>query len=257
VVEAAVAARLSAIALTDHDSTSGLPAASKAAQAGGIQLVAGVELSAHEGEREIHLLGLHLQHPPLLESRLTDLRAQRVERAMRIVEKLRQLGVALTSEAVLAEAGSSAIGRPHVARAMVAGGFVPTLRAAFDRYLGAGRPAYVDKTRFALRDAIQLVHDVGGIAVLAHPASDGTLQTLTAMKLIGLDGVEVYHPSHSAEDKARLSTLAEHLDLVPSGGSDWHGIDAGNRRLGGESVPIAWLDVQLERVAARRSLAAG
>jgi predicted metal-dependent phosphoesterase TrpH len=257
VVAAASRAKLVAIALTDHDSTSGIPAAAAAAEAAGIQLVAGVELSAHDDEREIHVLGLHLKHLAMLESRLAELRAQRVERALRIVEKLRTLGVPLTSGAVFAEAGGSAVGRPHVARAMVAAGHVPTLRAAFDRYLGAGRPAYVGKTRFALNEAIELVHEVGGIAVLAHPSSDGTLESLSLMRRIGLDGVEVLHPSHSAEDKARLSAVANHLNLVPSGGSDWHGIDTGNRKLGGESVPIAWLNAQLERVADRRTFHAG
>jgi hypothetical protein len=255
VVSAAAQKGLIAIALTDHDSTAGIPDAAVAAKQANILLVTGVELSAREGERETHILGLHIGSPQLLEARLRELRHARLERAELIVKKLQALGVPLTPDAVLLQAGSSAVGRPHVARAMVVAGLVPDVRSAFDRYLGAGRPAYVAKQEFTLSAAIELIHIAGGLAVLAHPGADGTVDALRAMRELGLDGVEVLHPSHSSEDVARLAAIVEYLGLVPSGGSDWHGVDAGRRKLAGQDVPFEWYEMQLERVDALRARA--
>ncbi|MEO7962349.1 MAG: hypothetical protein ABIT38_00405, partial [Gemmatimonadaceae bacterium] len=127
------------------------------------------------------------------------------------------------------------------------------LRDAFDRYLGVGRPAFLDKRRLSLRDAIAMVHTCGGIAVLAHPGGEGTVARLTALREQGLDGVEVIHPSHSAEDRRRLLAIAQQLELVPSGGSDSHGAPDGARSIGAMRVPADWLARQEERVAARRA----
>jgi hypothetical protein len=124
-------------------------------------------------------------------------------------------------------------------------------RDAFDRYLGNGRPAYVAKDRLAAVDAITLIHRAGGLAVLAHPASAGTRERIEAFARDGIDGVEVRHPSHSAEDISRLAALVEHYSLVPSGGSDWHGATDGPRTLGMMRVPAEWLARQDRRVGAR------
>jgi predicted metal-dependent phosphoesterase TrpH len=127
------------------------------------------------------------------------------------------------------------------------------LRDAFDRYLGAGRPAYMDKRRITIPEAIQLIHRCGGIAVLAHPGPDGSRERIESLAAMGLDGVEVIHPSHSAEDRARLLALTRHLNLVPSGGSDSHGATDGARVVGSMNVPGEWLELQAARVAAVRS----
>src|SRR6185437_14873477 len=155
-----------------------------------------------------------------------------IHRAEAMVAALQALGVALTVEEVMAQAGVGAVGRPHVARALIAAGWARDQRDAFDRYLGAGRPAYVPKHRLSVRDAIALVHGAGGVAVYAHPGREGIRTRLEVMQAAGLDGVEVRHPGHSAEDVGRLGALADVLGLVPSGGSDWHGATEGPRVLG-------------------------
>lgn len=172
----------------------------------------------------------------------------RRDRAIGIVRLLNAQGVRITMDDVLAVAKDAAIGRPHVARAMVENGWALDLRDAFERYLGAGRPAYLDKRRIGVAESIALVHRCGGIAVLAHPGGSGTLDALTKLSAAGLDGVEVLHPSHSGEDRARLLTLARHLNLVPSGGSDSHGAPDGSRVVGSMKVPAEWLDEQRQRV---------
>jgi predicted metal-dependent phosphoesterase TrpH len=184
-----------------------------------------------------------------LERHLRAFRDTRRARAEQIVARLNTLGVPITLEAVFAFAGDGAVGRPHVARALVAGGWVADHREAFDRYLGAGRAAFVPKHRLSLGDAIRLVHEAGGIAVLAHPGPQGTRERVEQLVRLGLDGLEVLHPSHGAEDVRRLRALVEYFRLVPSGGSDWHGAPEGPRTLGAMRVPIEWLERQDARVA--------
>lgn len=249
VVAAAHAAGLAAIALTDHDTVAGIPEAGAAARDLGIRLVPGVELSAVEGDVETHLLGLHLSRPAEIEAGLAALREMRRERAERIVARLNELGVRITFEDVLEQAAGAAIGRPHVARAMVQEGWAKDVRDAFDRYLGNGRPAFVSKDRLTMTDAIAMIHRAGGLAVIAHPGHTGTRARIEALLAQGLDGVEVLHPSHTAEDVARLRAITDHLGMLPSGGSDWHGASDGPRTLGTMRVPEEWLARQDARLA--------
>lgn len=251
VVAAARVAGLSAIALTDHDSVAGLAEARAAGAQAGIRVVTGVELSAVEGDMETHLLGLHLSDLSELEHRLIALREMRLTRAARIVERLNALGVRVTFDAVVQYAAGGAVGRPHVARALVAGGWTADFREAFDRYLGNGKAAYVAKERLALAEAIAVIHRTGGLAILAHPCGLGTRERIGALVALGLDGVEVLHPSHSWDDSQRIDALAGEFDIVRSGGSDWHGTPEGSRTLGMMRVPAQWLADQDARVAAR------
>jgi 3',5'-nucleoside bisphosphate phosphatase len=251
VVFAAKRVGLSAIALTDHDTLDGVGEALVAGAELGVRVVPGVELSAVEDDAETHILGLHLSDTRALEARLVALRDMRRSRAERIVGRLNELGVRIEFAAVLEQAAGGAIGRPHVARAMIAEGWAVDLRDAFDRYLGNGRPAFVGKDRLAVVDAIELIHTAGGLAILAHPGSSGTKDRIAAFVAQGIDGVEVRHPSHSSEDIARLLALVEHYSLVPSGGSDWHGAESGPRTLGMMRVPADWLGRQDIRVRAR------
>ncbi len=255
VVVAAAAAGLAAVALTDHDTIDGVADARRAGAELGVEVIAGVELSAFEEERETHLLGLHLLDLPAIEGALALFRSARRVRAERIVAALNSLGVPVTLDAVMVEAAAGAIGRPHIARALIAGGWVRDSREAFDRYLGFRKPAFVPKHTLALSEAIDLVHAAGGIAVLAHPGGAGTRAWLETLAGLGLDGVEVRHPGHSAEDIARLGALTDHLGLVPSGGSDWHGAMTGTRVLNVMRVPHDWLDRQRERVDRRAAAA--
>ncbi len=250
-VLAAHQAGLSAIAVTDHDTLAGVEAARNAATPLGMRVIPGVELSVfHEG-REVHMLALHISKPDAINVRLEHFRETRIGRAEEIVRKLNALGVALPLESVMAQAGDAAVGRPHVARAMVSHGFVRDNHEAFDRYLGFGRSAYVAKERVTALDAIDFTHDAGGLAFWAHPGGSGKRAEIEKLRDLGMDGVEVRHPSHSAEDILRLNTLVDFLEMVPSGGSDWHGTREGPRQIGNMNVPLEWLERQDQRIASR------
>ena len=254
VVEAAASCGLKALALTDHDTVGGVVAAREAGARLGIRIVAGVELSAFQDDHEVHVLALHLSQLETLEKKLLELRAQRHTRAEKIVDKLNALGIPLTLDEVLVQSNGGAVGRPHVARALIARGVVHDFRDAFMRYLGGNGSAFVPKDRLSIEDAIVIAHEAGALAIWAHPGDGGRRERLEPLVAAGLDGVEIRHPGHSGEDIKRLQALADFFGLVPSGGSDWHGAPDGPRRLGMMNIPSEWLDRQDERVA---SLASG
>jgi predicted metal-dependent phosphoesterase TrpH len=208
-----------------------------------------VELSAFQEDNEIHLLAMHVTHIASLETRLTGLRTGRYTRAQKIVEKLNTLGIPLTLDEVLLQSNGGAVGRPHVARALIARGFVHDFREAFTRYLGTAGTAFVARERLSIEDAISIAHEAGALAIWAHPSDGGRRERLEPLVAAGLDGLEVRHPSHSAEDVKRLQALADFFGLVPSGGSDWHGAPDGPRRLGIMNVPVEWLERQDEKLA--------
>jgi 3',5'-nucleoside bisphosphate phosphatase len=253
VIEAAARCGLAALALTDHDTIDGVRLAREAAERVGIRVIAGVELSAFDEEQEVHVLALHLSHLDALEKRLAELRASRHIRAGKIVEKLNALGIPLTLDEVLQQSNGGAVGRPHVARALIARGVVTDFRDAFMRYLGNNGSAFVAKERLSIQDAIAIAHEAGAIAVWAHPSEGGRRERLEPLVAAGLDGIEIRHPSHSGEDIKRLQALTDFFGLVPSGGSDWHGASDGPRRLGMMNVPMEWLEKQDERVASLTS----
>ncbi len=252
-VEAAVRARLHAIAITDHDTIAGNDEAFAAGASLGIRVIRGCELSAYDGDFEIHLLALHIQDASAIRPSLEGFQRERIERGYAIVDRLASAGVPVQIDDVLAEAAGAALGRPHIARAMIKAGHVADHRDAFDKYLGAGKVAYVPKPRLEIADAIGLAHSARALAVWAHPGRDGTRERLARLHALGLDGVEVRHPGHTPTDTQRLRRLAEELDLVPSGGSDWHGATEGYRVIGNMHVPEAWLDLQDVRLATRVS----
>ena len=255
VIEAAARCGLKAIALTDHDTIGGVPAARSAGDRLGIRVIAGVELSAFQEDHEVHVLALHLTHLEALEKRLLELRAQRFTRAERIVDKLNALGIPVTFDEVLAQANGGAVGRPHVARALIARGVVHDFRDAFMTYLGGNGSAFVPKDKLSVADAIAIAHEAGALAIWAHPGNLGRRERLEPLIAAGLDGIEIRHPSHSGEDIKRLQALTDFFGLVPSGGSDWHGATEGPRRLGTMNIPSDWLARQDERVASLASSA--
>lgn len=254
VVASAVSIGLRAIALTDHDTVAGFAEARDAARGTPLRVLAGVELSASQGEDEVHLLGLHLEHLEVMHRELGVFRDARRERAVQMVARLNAIGVSIKFDDVLsaAKGGTGALGRPHVAKALIDNGWARDHRDAFDRYLGQGKPAFLEKRRLSLREAIAMVHRTGGIAVLAHPGSAASQTRLKELQQQGLDGVEVLHPGHSQDDRRRLLESARALGLVVSGGSDSHGAPEGSRAIGSMQVPLSWLDEQLECVAKRR-----
>lgn len=252
VVRTAASVGLEAIALTDHDTTAGLAEAMAAGRTCGVRVIGGCEFSVQAPWGEMHLLGYFLPvGEPRLEAFLTDARADRERRAHGMVSRLAGLGIAITTADVLAESEGAAIGRPHVARALLRLGHVPTVQAAFDRYIGRGRPAYVEKHLPTLREVADLVHDLGGLVSAAHLKSHGTRATLTALRADGLDAVETRHPSHDGERVADLTEGALALGLGRTGGSDWHGETdplGTHAMLGAMAVPAEWLaDLEARR----------
>ncbi len=253
-VAAALAADLSAIAVTDHDTVAGVRPAQRAAAGTALEIVPGVELSCADDRREVHLLGLCLADLAPMDEALAHARSARETRGAEMVARLNALGIPVTIAMVAAEAGDGNVGRPHVARAVVAGGWCATVREVFDKYLGDGRPACVDRPKLTLAEAIALVHRAGGVAVWAHAGSEGTREKVMRYVALGLDGLEVRHPSHNAADVERLARFADEFGLVRSGGSDWHGEPDTWKPLGCQHVPAPWLDALRDR-AARRAAA--
>ncbi|MBI4236363.1 MAG: PHP domain-containing protein [Chloroflexi bacterium] len=250
-VRQAAAAGLRIIALTDHDSTDGLGEAQEAARAHPrLVLIPGVEFSTDVAQGEVHILGYFIQvQAPGLQAALASFRDDRVGRARRMVERLAALGMPLQWERVLEIAGEGSIGRPHIAQALVEAGHVPSVRAAFDRLLGRNGPAYVERAKMLPSEAIALVLRAGGLAVLAHPRESPDLDRLVPeLAAAGLAGMEVYYGLYPPEERARLLALARRYDLLPTGGSDYHGPGlAAECPLGGAEVPLAVGEALLAR----------
>ncbi len=251
VAERAVAAGLAVWALTDHDSIGALDQAQEAAAARGLRFVPGIELSVQLDRREVHVLGHFVDPRSDALKRFEDLLAEkRRVRMGEIIQKLAALGVALTPDEIERFSGGKTLGRPHVARAMVERGVVQTVKEAFDRFLGEGRPAYVGRYRLTVPEAIDLVRGAGGAATVAHPGvSKVERGDLERMKGWGLVGVETYHPDHNPSVREKYLRIARELDLVPTAGSDFHGEEVSpDRHLGDESMA----EEDLARLEARR-----
>lgn len=241
------------LALTDHDSTEGLDAASDAGRRLGLTTIPGVELSTDVVAGEVHVLGYFIdpQRESLREA-LRRLRESRSRRAERIVEQLREAGVPIALADVERLADGGAVGRAHVARVLVADGRARTVDEAFSRYLVPGRPGYVQRPRLSPADAIQLIHSAGGAAVLAHPYSVAALDVeLDTLCAAGLDGLEVFYAPYSPEQQGALGEMARGHGLVPTGGSDFHGVgEREGSELGTAPVPVDTAD-RLAVAAAR------
>ena len=239
-VDLAARRGLSVLAVTDHDTVAAIAEAEAAAQDRGVTLVPGVELSTTVERAEVHVLGYFVnRHDADFTVRLADLASARVRRVERMIARLHELGYAVDRDAVLAEAGTGSIGRPHVARALIAIGAAESVTDAFDRFLKAGRPAYIPRDPFSPEDAVRLLADHDAIPVLAHPLStmdvEGTLRRLVP---VGLKGLETYYAEYTAEQHAALRATADAWGLVPTGGSDYHGSGfREGRELGAAPVP--------------------
>ena len=223
-VEEAAVAGVRVLSLTDHDTVEGVAEVMRAGAEHGIEIIAGAELSAHIEDREVHLLAYCLDHvSPRLATYVKLVHQRRHDRGVAIVERLNQLGVPVTMEDVLSRANGSPLGRPHIAASMVAIGAVGSKEEAFSRLIGDRRPADVQKARTPSSDIIAMVHDLGGVVILAHPGLSVSDTTIQGLVDVGLDGVEVFHPSHQPPQIEHLTELAGRLQLLTSGGSDSHG----------------------------------
>jgi predicted metal-dependent phosphoesterase TrpH len=255
VVRQAAAAGLTVIALTDHDTLAGVTEAKAAGQVLGVAVIPGCEFSVRARWGEMHLLAYFLPETGEgVEEFLRDQRGKRETRAARMVGKLEGLGVPVTLDEVLDQAGGGAVGRPHVARALVGRGHVPDVPAAFQRYIGWRRPAFVPKDLPEVAEVTALVAAVGGVTSAAHLGERATRGSLGYLRGLGVDAVEVWHPIHSDERATRIDQLAEETGMLRSGGTDWHGDPAAesNRApLGSVRVPEPWL-AALERLHSER-----
>jgi hypothetical protein len=215
---------LSVISITDHDSVAAFPDAIEYGKEFGVEVIPGVELSALVDDRDVHILGYFLDYTNkrLLEY-LEFFRRERVKRAERIVAKLNTINVPLTIESVLEQAGHGAVGRPHIASAMVEEGYIETYHQAFEKFIGNGGPAFEKKFQLTLKDAIQLISSSGGLSFLAHPGRFTTEELLQQTIRSGLDGIEVVHPSHQPSHTAYYRGVVNEYFLLESGGSDFHG----------------------------------
>jgi hypothetical protein len=221
---------LSAVALTDHDTLEGIEEATAAARLTSVRLIPGVELSLEWSQGGMHLIVLFLgpgRGP--LRDRLAELQAGRDERNQKMVELLNSLGLSIEYQEVLTEAGGGSVGRPHIAAVMARHGHVDNIASAFDLWLGKGKPAYVGRKRLLPEEAIGLARMEGAVPILAHPHTMGIetaedmATTLRRLRAAGLIGLECHYPLYSPDERLEYVDLARRFDLVPSGGSDYHG----------------------------------
>ncbi len=222
---------LRAIALTDHDNINGNKEALEEGARLGMEVIPGVEISGDFPGGTLHILGYYVTENNSLKHNLTKLQKVREERNFKIIERLNQSGVPVTYEEIAGVAGGTQIGRPHIAQVLLRKGIVRNLDEAFSRFLGKGEPAYVDKFRPTPERAIEWILEGGGIPVLAHPftLNMGELEKLRVLISkwvdLGLKGIEVYTPEHTARQEAMYKNLAERLGLIITGGTDFHGLN--------------------------------
>lgn len=224
-VAAAIAGKLDVISITDHDTADGVRPAQDVAQ-GRIRIIPGIEISSTFAGLDLHILGYGIDHETdVIREYTLHARARRGDRIRGMIERLGALGVTISYEEVVATAGKAPVnlGRPHLAQALLRRGHVQTFAEAFDRYLGDGGPACLPIELVTPREAIDMIHQAGGIAVWAHPPVDVFRREIDHFTASGLDGIECHRPRNTPEERAALLAVAERLDLIPTGGSDWHG----------------------------------
>lgn len=227
-VRLAKKAGLAGLAITDHDTVAGIPAALEAAIELGVEVIPGIEVSSSARGQDIHVLGYFVPYEDAaFQARLVGLRETRHERHKLLIARLQELGIPITLEKVYSrKPGTNKdknIGRPHIAEEMMELGVVSSIEEAFEKYLGKGGAAYVNPPRITPQEAITLIKDAGGVAVLAHPGLYDDDELVHELIEFGLDGIEVFHPDNDAAQRETYSKWAEEFDLIVTGGSDFHG----------------------------------
>jgi predicted metal-dependent phosphoesterase TrpH len=238
---------LVAISITDHDTIAAVAQAKVLGDEQGIMVLSGVELSGMFKDIEVHILGyLFDEDEHSLRERLSEMRAYRETRARKMIEKLEGHGCCITFEDVKKEAGAGAIGRPHIAQAMLAQRCIMEYKEAFTRYIGNGRPCNVPKLRLHPEEAIQLIEDAGGIPVIAHPGNIGDGVVVRELLDFPFKGIEVWHPDHSSSQVKRYMQFARERDLLMTGGSDSHGERRTKAEIGGIEVDASLVEALIE-----------
>ena len=253
VVSIALEKELRCIAITDHDTLDAIEPAAAAAQGTGLEVIHGVELSTECGGSDIHILGYCFDlHHHYLKEQLQLFRDARVIRVKKMAERLRALGMEIDEEDIFSSAGTDAVGRPHVAQAIITRGYARTTAEAFEEYLAEGRPAYVAKYKQTPSDAIKLIRQAGGIAVIAHPMVTLKDELIAGFVDEGLGGLEVYYPNTPRRLIVFYEKLAEKYGLIKTGGSDSHGRYREYSPIGIARVDYAVVEALKDRAARLR-----
>ena len=259
IVRMAVSAGLTIIALSDHDTVDGLiPAIEAAREFPQLIVIPAVELSTDTSNGEVHVLGYFIDYTNQeFKTSLERMRNSRVMRAEKMVAKLKELGCNIEWERIKQIAGSGALGRAHIAQALLEKGHIASFKEAFSKYIGHGCPAYVGREKLTPAEAVQSILKADGLPVLAHPFTSTAPETVTReLKTVGLVGLEVYYAGYLPAEINILLNLAQKYDLIPTGGTDYHGIDdASDITIGGTDVPMHFVE-KLIALAERRSLKA-
>jgi predicted metal-dependent phosphoesterase TrpH len=241
---------LKTIALTDHDTTAALDTAISLGANLGMEVIPGIELSA-EDNGEVHVLGYFINYyNDEFQAKLKHFRDTRLNRGELMVKRLAELGMPIEWERVLEIANGASVGRPHFAEALKEKGYVSTVSEAFQKYLYNGGPAFVDRQKITPVEAVEMIQAVGGLAVMAHPTYVNDLERiLEDMVKAGLVGLETYYGHYDDETVARIHDLAKKYELVPTGGSDYHGRpDGGQVYLGDRIVPPETIELLKKRL---------
>jgi len=243
------------LAITDHDSTEGLAEALEEAKRRlPLEIVPGIEINCDVEGAEIHVLGYLMDwQAPWFQDFCREQRRERRTRVHRMVEKLAALGMPLEADEVFAIVKEGSAGRPHVARVMVARGYVKTVREAFDKYLGSGKPGYVPRKKLTPEDAVRLIRKAGGVPVFAHPGLADRDALIPGLITAGLMGIECYYTEHSAGQRAAYLQLCKDHDLVATGGSDFHGPKVRAATLGSPTVPMSAVEALRAKAALARA----
>jgi predicted metal-dependent phosphoesterase TrpH len=246
--------RLSTVALTDHDTVEGCARMAAACAHAGLEFIPATELTAELDGNELHLLGYFVdtRNPGLLKE-MAKFQAVRQNRVREMVARLNQLNIPLQADAVFAIANCRSPGRPHVGRALVQGGFCASMDEAFERFLKKNRPAWVPKFKISALDAMELIHQAGGLAVMAHPGLNRTDEIIPELVEAGLDGLEVFHTKHTASQAGHYVRLAKEFNLLVTGGSDCHGLSKGKPLIGTVKLPGEYVEQLKRAVAQHRS----
>ena len=257
IVNMAAAAGLTIMALTDHDTIDGLAPALEAAKAfPALRLIPGVELSTDTTGGEVHVLGYFIDYTNQeFKASLERMRNSRAIRTEKMIAKLKELGCDVELARVREIAGNGALGRAHVAQALLEKGYITSFKEAFTKYIGRNGPAYVAREKLKPAEAVQLILKVHGLPVLAHPFTTLNPETIVKeLKMSGLAGMEVYYAGYLPAETNNLLNLAQKYDLIPTGGTDYHGIDtASEMTIGGTDVPMLFVE-KLIALAEQRGL---
>jgi predicted metal-dependent phosphoesterase TrpH len=245
---------LKAVALTDHDTMEGCARAAVACQTRGIEFIPASELTAELDDVELHLIGYFLDPAnERLHKELARFQQVRQQRIHEMAARLRQVGVPLQAETVFRLANCAAPGRPHVARALVQQRLCGSVDEAFERFLKKGKPAWVPKFKMSALQAIELVHQAGGLAVMAHPGLNRTDDIIPILVKAGVDGIECFHTKHSTAMTEHYLQIAEKYKLLVTGGSDCHGISKGKPLIGTMRIPYVYVE-RLKDAAMQRAI---